>query len=111
MWHIQQHVTPATLCLCSVPTENKGRHCGIGGKANYHHGGNARRQQTTKLVVSLVDGSKVTSTHMCDIHIDGLPLVLTGHIIPELSIASLFGIVVLTEAGCKVRFDKSACMV
>jgi hypothetical protein len=48
---------------------------------------------------------------MCNIHIDGLPVFLTGHIILELSIASLFSIVGLTEAGCKVQFDKSACMV
>ncbi len=43
------------------------------------------------LNVSLVDGCQVMSTHMCDIHIMGLPFVLTGHIIPDLSIASLFG--------------------
>ncbi len=43
--------------------------------------------------------------------IDGLPGVLTGHIIPELSIASLFGIRVLTNAGCKVRFDNNNCTV
>jgi hypothetical protein len=48
---------------------------------------------------------------MCDIKIDGLPTVLTGHIIPDLSIASLFGIRVLTEAGCTVTFDKSNCVV
>jgi hypothetical protein len=50
MWHIHQHATPATLCLCSVPTENKGHHCGLGGNANFHHGGNAHRQQTTNKV-------------------------------------------------------------
>ncbi len=70
-----------------------------------------KRPTTCPLVVSLADGSKVTLTHMWDIHIDGLLVVLTGHIILELSIASLFGIVVLTEVGCKVQFDKSACMV
>jgi hypothetical protein len=70
-----------------------------------------KQPTTCPLVVFLADGSKVTLTHMCDIHIDGLPVVLTGHITPELPIASLFGIVVLTEAGCKVRFDKSACTV
>jgi hypothetical protein len=43
---------------------------------------------------------------MCDIKIDGLPFVLTGHIIPDFSIVSLFGIGVLTEAGCEVTFDK-----
>ena len=33
-----------------------------------------------------------------------------GHIVPELSIASLFGIRVLTEAGCTVKFGEK-CVV
>ncbi len=48
----------------------------------------------------------VMSTHMCDIHIDGLPVTLTGHIIPDLSVALLFGIRVSREAECTVKFDK-----
>ncbi len=44
------------------------------------------------LNVTLAYGLQVVSTHMCDIHIDALPFVLTGHIIPDLSIASLFRI-------------------
>jgi hypothetical protein len=65
------------------------------------------KQPTTCLLgVSLADGSHVTLTHICNVHINGLPVVLTGHIILELSIASLVGIVVLTKAGCKVQFDK-----
>jgi len=47
---------------------------------------------THPLKVVLADGRIVLSTHMCDINIDGLPAVLTGHIIPDLSIASLIGI-------------------
>jgi hypothetical protein len=70
-----------------------------------------KRPTTCPLVVSLSDGSKVTSAHMCNIHINGCLGILTGHIIPELSIASLFGIAVLTKAGCKVHFDKSVCTV
>ena len=54
------------------------------------------------LKVALTDGRKVFSTHDCNVHIVGLPTVLTGHIIPDLLIASLFGIRVLTEAGCEV---------
>jgi len=61
-----------------------------------------KRPTTHPLKVALADGRIVVSTHMCDIKIDGLPTVLTGHIIPDLSIASLFGIRVLTEAGCTV---------
>jgi hypothetical protein len=48
---------------------------------------------------------------MCDIIIPGLPTMLVGHIIPELSIASLFGIRVLTAAGCTVKFDNEKCVV
>jgi hypothetical protein len=49
-----------------------------------------KRPTTRPLKVSLADGRQVMSTHMCDICINGLPVVLTGHIIPDLSIASLF---------------------
>jgi hypothetical protein len=66
---------------------------------------------TCPLRVALADGRVVTSTHMCDIHIKGLPITLRGHIIPELSVASLFGIHVLTAARCKVRFDNLNCTV
>ena len=66
---------------------------------------------THPLKVALVDGRIVLSTHIGDIQINGLPTVLTGHIIPDLSIASLFGIHVLTEAGCTVTFDKMKCIV
>ncbi len=51
------------------------------------------------------------STHMCDIQINGLLVTLTGHIIPDLSIALLFGIQILTEAGCDVTFTKGDCIV
>ena len=70
-----------------------------------------KRPTTRPLKVALADGRIVMSTHMCDIKINGLPTVLTGHIIPDLSIASLFGIRVLTEAGCTVTFDKNNCIV
>jgi hypothetical protein len=66
---------------------------------------------TQPLKVSLADGWQVMSTHMCDIHIKGLPVVLTGHIIPDLSITSLFGIRVLTKAGCKVTFTRNKCII
>ncbi len=70
-----------------------------------------KRPTTHPLKVSLADGRQVMSTHKCDIHIGGLPIVLTGHIIPDLSIALLFGIQVLTEAGCKVTFTQQECIV
>jgi hypothetical protein len=48
---------------------------------------------------------------MCDVIIPGLPTTLVGHIVPELSIASLFGIHVLAAAGCRVKFDIEKCIV
>jgi len=70
------------------------------------------KQKTTCLLkVALADGRRVMLTHMCDIIIPGLPTTLVGHIVPELSIVSLFGILVLTEAGCTVKFDTEKCVV
>ncbi len=63
------------------------------------------------LRVALADGFQVMSTHMCDIKINSLPVTLTGHIIPNLSIASLFGIRILTKAGCDITFTKGDCIV
>jgi hypothetical protein len=54
---------------------------------------------TYPLKVALAYGRQVMSTHMCNIKIDSLLFALTGHIIPNLSIALLFGIWVLTEVG------------
>ncbi len=58
----------------------------------------------SSLQVPLADGQQVLSTHMCNI-INVLPVTLMGHIIPDFSIVSLFGIRVLTKAGCKITFD------
>ena len=70
-----------------------------------------RRQTTCPLKIALADGRRVISTHMCDIIIPGLPTPLFGHIVLELSIASLFGIRVLTAAGCAVKFDNDKYVV
>ncbi len=37
--------------------------------------------------------------------------LLTGHIMPDMTTASLFGIHILCEAGCKVLFDDDECQV
>ncbi len=72
----------------------------------------ANRPVATKpLTVNLPDGRKVKSTHACDINIPGLPVTLTGHIIPDLKIASLIGICPLCKVGCKVIFDNKKCDV
>jgi hypothetical protein len=63
------------------------------------------------LKVVLVDGRHIMSTHMCDVNIPSLPIMLTGHIIPDLSIVLLFGIPVLTEVGCTLVLNKDKCVV
>jgi hypothetical protein len=70
-----------------------------------------KRLTDRPLKVALADGQTVMSTHICDVNILGLPIVLTGHIIPDLSIASLFGIRVLTDVGCTVTFDIDKCVI
>ncbi len=69
------------------------------------------RRTNNPITISLPDGSKVTSTHICDICIPGLPTVLTEHIVPGITIASLIGIRILCKAGCKVVFANEKCEV
>ncbi len=57
------------------------------------------------------DRRKVMSTLVCGIITPGLPLTLTGHIVPHLAIASLMGIHLLCNVGCTVVFDKNKCDV
>jgi len=64
-----------------------------------------KRLAIKPLTINLPDGRQIKSTHIYDIDIPGLPTALTGHIVPNLAIASLFGIRVLFKAGCKVVFD------
>ena len=70
-----------------------------------------KQKTTCPLKVALADGRWLMSTHICGIIIPGLPTTLVGHIVPELSITPLFGIRVLTEAGCTVTFDTEKCVV
>jgi hypothetical protein len=70
-----------------------------------------KQKTTCPLKVALADGCRVMSMHMCDILLPSLQATLVGHIIPELSIASLFGIRVLMEAGCTLKFDNKKCVV
>jgi hypothetical protein len=70
-----------------------------------------KRPATKPLTINLPDGRHVKLMHICDINIPGLPTMLMGHIVPNLSIASLFGIRVLCKAGCKVVFDNDKCDV
>ncbi len=70
-----------------------------------------KRLATKPLTVNLPDGRKIKSTHVCDINIPGLPVILTVHIIPDLKIASLIGMLSLCKVGCKVIFDNEKCDV
>jgi hypothetical protein len=51
-----------------------------------------KRITNKPLTINMPDGRKVKSTHICDIMIPGLLMVLTGHVLPHLAIASLIGI-------------------
>ena len=69
------------------------------------------RSAVTPLVVNLLDGTLVRSTHVCDYKIPGLPMLLEGDIVLELTVASLIGIHVLCKAGCIVIFTDTMCSV
>ena len=69
------------------------------------------RRKNNSIMVSLPDGTKVSSTHICDINIPGLTTTLTGHIVPGITMPSLIGIRILCKAGCKVVFDNEKCKV
>jgi hypothetical protein len=70
-----------------------------------------KRKAVNPLTINLPDGAKVRSTHECDVMYPGLPMTLTGHIVPGLTISSLIGIRVLCEAGCNVIFNKNYCHI
>jgi hypothetical protein len=95
-------------------------YCKITGNSRYwgnvhiHYRRNTRQELgacNKKLTINLPDRSQVKSTHLCLITIPGLPIVLTGHILPRLLIASLISICVLCKARWKVVFAKNYCNV
>jgi hypothetical protein len=68
---------------------------------------NNLRQANHPITVSSLDGN-VSLTHIYDIIIHGTPTILTGHIIPGITMASLISIRILCTAGCKVTFDNKS---
>jgi hypothetical protein len=66
---------------------------------------------TKPIQISLPNGKKIVSTHICDVDILGLPHKLIGHIAPDMKMASLLSIRILCKAGCKVIFDDEKCQV
>jgi hypothetical protein len=70
-----------------------------------------KRVAELPLTIKLPDCKTIHSTHVCDINIQGLPTILTGHIVLSLTIALLIGIWPLCKAGCTVTFDNEKCNV
>jgi hypothetical protein len=70
-----------------------------------------KRCAVNPFFITLPHGSKIKSTHVCDVMILGLPMILTGYIMPDMTTASLFGIRVLWKAGCQVLFDDNKSKV
>ncbi len=63
------------------------------------------------ITISLPNGKQISSTHMCDIFIPGLPHSLFGHIVPEMKMAALLGIRILCKADWVIMFDDKSCPV
>ncbi len=69
----------------------------------------SRSQETLSKFLSQTGDKSCWRT--CATYIDGLPFPLIGHIIPELTILSLFDICVVAKVGCKVTFNKCTVVV
>ena len=64
------------------------------------------------LTINLPDGTQLKSTHTCEINLPWLQKAASiAHIVPGMSHISLVLIKVLTDAGCKVVYDKDECRV
>jgi hypothetical protein len=61
-----------------------------------------KRLTENPITILLPDGKKVTTMHICDTTILGLPCTLMGHIDPEMKMVSLLGIRVLCKAVAKL---------
>ena len=70
------------------------------------------RPTTKQLQVKIPDGSKIQSTHECDIDWFNLPvLAKSEHIIPKLQQQSLLSVVKICKAGYKITIQHSICIV
>ena len=64
------------------------------------------------LIINLPDGTQLKSTHTCYIDVPWLPKeAIRAHIVPGMAHTSLIPIKVLTDAGCKVFYEKHECRV
>lgn len=70
------------------------------------------RRATDPIHVTLPDGSKIHSSHTCNLDIPWLPSHLTeAHILPGLAHSSLISTRKFCDAGCQVVFDQHECRV
>jgi hypothetical protein len=70
------------------------------------------KHRTSKpLTINLPEGKQVRSTHVWDIAIPGLPIISTGQIVPDVALALLIGICLLSKTGCCVIFNNHKCEV
>ena len=67
---------------------------------------------TKPLLINLLDGETIRSTHTCKLNIPWLPEEATrAHIVPGLAHASLVSIKVLCDAGWEVKYNGKHCLV
>ena len=71
------------------------------------------KQKANKPIqIMMPDGSKIQSTHTCNLNIPWLPHAITEtHIVPGLSHASLISTRKFCDAGCRVIFDQEECRI
>jgi hypothetical protein len=70
-----------------------------------------KRCAINPVIITLPNGRKIKSTHLCNVMIPGLPILLTGHIMPDITTASLFGIRVLCKVDLRTTNAKVFLMV
>jgi hypothetical protein len=59
--------------------------------------------------INLPNKKVVRLMHVCNLKVWGFPNVLKGHIVPNLTEASLIRIRILCKVGCIVVFTDAAC--
>ena len=64
------------------------------------------------LTINLPDGTRLKSTHTCEINVPRLPKESRqAHDVPGIAHTSLISMKILTYAGCKVVYDVHECRV
>ena len=63
-----------------------------------------KQRAVNPIIIKLPNGRKIKSTHICDIVIPGLHTILTGHIMPDMTTASLFWYLPCMQSGMQRTF-------